>query len=608
MDKLTAAVEDEYRQQTGKQLSVFKDTILLPGERWEERILTAVKASRCLLAVMSPPYFQSDYCRKEWEHFHAEEEKRGIRDLIIPVYYTEHEPFENPGQRQDEWLKDLAARQCEDFRQYRHEGAGAFRSKRELKEKVERLVKGLRKALEGGRVLPPLNPKVAAQLRSLALLGVLALRLDRFKDGGWGLSLGNWFTRSSDRSFYRTGLPEVNLLVLRALRTFLEKEQLLKEVDSSLPHQDASNTAKVTVQDRRSLFANLLALLQNEIRTTMGGRLNEHKQHFNHRPFVQRWGPPAKLDQPTDDFWILFYDLILRIHRDSEALGVLTGTLTKAASQASGGKAGALRENYLGEHLNEAEKCAEQWLRDNWLFDMLAKDGLFKDPPKPGGEEDVTWTLCLLNYRMLASVQRSAEKVISRSALRTLRDRCKKIEENLRRLCNPRDSLQLGRAILYYSLYLMVLLDLQYHTEGVPSEHLEKIENDWRDLLMRSNVGEAMLQSNCVLWALLLLLAKWWSASIHSLPRLMPLSVNRGTFEIIRPRSLRAYASRVREWGIRIFCSSEVKRQKRCATSFDPYVFAASHASPVKSGEARKSLVKNNIRFCTGNSSSSLKK
>lgn len=51
VDELTAAVADEYRQQTDKQLSVFKDTVLLPRERWKDKILTAVKASRCLLAT-----------------------------------------------------------------------------------------------------------------------------------------------------------------------------------------------------------------------------------------------------------------------------------------------------------------------------------------------------------------------------------------------------------------------------------------------------------------------------------------------------------------------------------------------------------------------------
>jgi len=64
VDALVEAIKYEYRQQTGESLSVFQDTVLKPGERWEDRISTALQKSCCLLPVISPAYFKHRFSLK----------------------------------------------------------------------------------------------------------------------------------------------------------------------------------------------------------------------------------------------------------------------------------------------------------------------------------------------------------------------------------------------------------------------------------------------------------------------------------------------------------------------------------------------------------------
>jgi len=148
VDKFIEGISDEYLLQTSEPLRIFKDTILKHGERWERRIFDALKSSKCLLAIMSPAYFKSTFCRQEWEFFCKEEIERGIDELIIPVYYIEYKPFEDVNEREkNEWLENLYSRQYFDLREYRHKGTKIFKTNPSVKEKIGELVQSIQNSL-----------------------------------------------------------------------------------------------------------------------------------------------------------------------------------------------------------------------------------------------------------------------------------------------------------------------------------------------------------------------------------------------------------------------------------------------------------------------------
>jgi MinD-like ATPase involved in chromosome partitioning or flagellar assembly len=55
------------------------------GEAWRERRGEALRRSRVLLAILTPSYFESDWCRTEWMTFAQREELVGVQPLIFAV-------------------------------------------------------------------------------------------------------------------------------------------------------------------------------------------------------------------------------------------------------------------------------------------------------------------------------------------------------------------------------------------------------------------------------------------------------------------------------------------------------------------------------------------
>jgi tetratricopeptide (TPR) repeat protein len=87
------------------------------GHDWHTRLLTAVSHTRVLLACLSPRYWKSPWCRREWETYLANEAARGLANMlggITPIYIAA-EPGTDAKAILDTapaWVKDiLAARQ-----------------------------------------------------------------------------------------------------------------------------------------------------------------------------------------------------------------------------------------------------------------------------------------------------------------------------------------------------------------------------------------------------------------------------------------------------------------------------------------------------------------
>ena len=60
--------------------------------RWQEKLSSALKQSRCIICLWSPLYFQSKYCVSEWRTF-LEREMQAHAELVMPASYFDGESF-----------------------------------------------------------------------------------------------------------------------------------------------------------------------------------------------------------------------------------------------------------------------------------------------------------------------------------------------------------------------------------------------------------------------------------------------------------------------------------------------------------------------------------
>ena len=118
--QLRDRLAEELQVQTGDPVDVIWDMDRMrPGGMWSEEAKSLVKRSTVLVAVVSPSYFKSDACLKEFELF-VEREPRANRPLIFPVYFVTTEPFENAAsQPQHVWMQILRSRYSVDLRAHR---------------------------------------------------------------------------------------------------------------------------------------------------------------------------------------------------------------------------------------------------------------------------------------------------------------------------------------------------------------------------------------------------------------------------------------------------------------------------------------------------------
>jgi tetratricopeptide (TPR) repeat protein len=126
---ITALIDElqrTHRQFTPEDLAVFfdKDGILV-AQDWELRIKSALRDSNLLLACLSPNYFASEWCRREWELYARHEQDRALGgEGVHPIYFISAPGFE--GQAANEWAADLRRRQHLDLRPWFHEGVAAL--------------------------------------------------------------------------------------------------------------------------------------------------------------------------------------------------------------------------------------------------------------------------------------------------------------------------------------------------------------------------------------------------------------------------------------------------------------------------------------------------
>ena len=126
---LIEAIRAEHAKFTPNPLAIFFDrSDIRTMDDWEHRIFRGLRGSKAMLAVLSPKYLESLYCRKEWERYLDHELDRAMTgEAIAPIYTIAVPGFEHQA---DSWLDNIRRRQHVDVREWWRVGTGRFEERR----------------------------------------------------------------------------------------------------------------------------------------------------------------------------------------------------------------------------------------------------------------------------------------------------------------------------------------------------------------------------------------------------------------------------------------------------------------------------------------------
>jgi hypothetical protein len=87
--RLARKIQSEYRMITGQPLEIFVDRADLRwGENWKERIDGALQSTTFFIPVLSPSFFASDECRREFFEFYNTTRSLGVPRYLLAVRYS----------------------------------------------------------------------------------------------------------------------------------------------------------------------------------------------------------------------------------------------------------------------------------------------------------------------------------------------------------------------------------------------------------------------------------------------------------------------------------------------------------------------------------------
>lgn len=136
---LRELLEIELCEQTGENIAIFQDTEDIAwGEIWKTKIIKSLDSSKFLIAIVTPNYLRSEFCRFELEYFLTLEKKIGS-ERILPLMYIDTPDLRNI---KDPIFAELNNRQYFDVTKLRLSSLKSTSSKKQL-EKFSRRIREL---------------------------------------------------------------------------------------------------------------------------------------------------------------------------------------------------------------------------------------------------------------------------------------------------------------------------------------------------------------------------------------------------------------------------------------------------------------------------------
>jgi hypothetical protein len=110
------------------------------GEHLENRIRHLISGSACMITVIAPTYFTSEWCKLEYNWFLEQQRLLGREDLILPILYREIKPL--PGfdaSDSPEWKEDIFGRNYLNWTDLRNADADSS----EYKNRIEKFANAI---------------------------------------------------------------------------------------------------------------------------------------------------------------------------------------------------------------------------------------------------------------------------------------------------------------------------------------------------------------------------------------------------------------------------------------------------------------------------------
>ena len=186
--ELRDAILEDFQKFSGRNLSIFFDEHDIPSMTdWDKRIAQGLRESRLFLAIISPNYFASTFCRREWdEYVRYEAMRQCLGEGVAPVYFIELPGLDGPGieqniaaavaeMRKRQWC-DLASQKpvkivpWHDAGKRALEDAEVARRLNVLKQQMAERLSRADRALQSPTNIYRHNPQFVGRVRELTLL------------------------------------------------------------------------------------------------------------------------------------------------------------------------------------------------------------------------------------------------------------------------------------------------------------------------------------------------------------------------------------------------------------------------------------------------------
>ena len=148
---LKTQIETSFRAFAGRDLRVFFDTHEIAGmDDWRQKIQRSLRDSQVFLAMLSPHYLASPYCRWEWEDYVRYEAMRQcLGEGVAPVFFVTLPAAADT--RTDQaiarWIDEIQRRQTFDLRPW-HDAGEAALQQAHVRQTLEQLHASVRERLD----------------------------------------------------------------------------------------------------------------------------------------------------------------------------------------------------------------------------------------------------------------------------------------------------------------------------------------------------------------------------------------------------------------------------------------------------------------------------
>lgn len=139
ISRLARDLAQQFEMLTGDTIDLFLDRDDISwGEDWTSRIDESLASTAFFIPIVTPRYFASAQCRREFQVFTSRAEQLGVKELILPLLYVEVPELHDEASK-DEMALLFRSFQWEDWRDLRFKGLTTESYRRAVSRLASRL-------------------------------------------------------------------------------------------------------------------------------------------------------------------------------------------------------------------------------------------------------------------------------------------------------------------------------------------------------------------------------------------------------------------------------------------------------------------------------------